>query len=521
MNDFDILKGDVPLLKLSMNTDSIKDILTFLHSETDRNTRDIGFLSGKITEILKYQRLKDLEKEVHSLKNETENKISKFDEEFSDFLLKFDEKADTLQKQIDKNNVQLHQELNNRLSKFEKTYEPLLLVTTRIQNLSERLDKFLSSGDELSKLQCIININNRIDDLEKLIKSMNNRMNDRENEINERFEAFSIKMSNITDEINSKQESITQEINAIKEKIAEEDQSKENNDSGKGKNGKGSSKKSPRSRQAGGSDKNKQPGSARSKKGKNGEEQDVIRTRDLDENNIDFDTAENLRVIVSGRKRQLNPGDLHVETGNKPEEEYEEETNDYEEDADDLQDIKLQVNTHEIKLQNIDMIIKNIKEQTNDCVTKLRKELEEVKEDNSRLYNEAAEAMSARLNRAEQEINIVTKHIREEEDETAIGQQSCRCMVCGRKTNTARSSSSAELAYLQELCTPHGPTSPSGPGAKVTLMIGEKSASTSRTSRPTSVNSSRSTSRVIKRKTTQVPASAKTIPPKLNFSSLQ
>ena len=532
MADFDILNDQIPLLRLTTNTDNMQEILFHLYTDTENNTKTISVLNDKVSMLLKYERTKALEKRVTELEDTLINQMTKLNSDYEDFMAKVAQNFEAMQKKMDQNSLQIHQEINQRFSKMERKFEPLLLLDNRITNLTERLERFLDGGDEIAKMKSFIDLQDRVSKLEKYFEELELKMRERDDEMNTKFETFSNKLDEANELIKQQKDIIDNNISSIGRLSPQKTAGNAENEPNSAKEQSTPNSSRYKFPQLSGRKKRSSVTSfdpEATKAASEAKERGLLTPLNLTE----IDSLGSMDVVVSsrnstqpssrvpsvpgtpktGRKHYLkdeNGNDVEVssseyyddeEDNNEPvkeravistEEKKEEEENyeEEEETGDDgkkkksIKEMRKQLSEHEVKIKQIGELLKKLGTNTVSELKKLQEAYDLLKDETDQKVNEAYDTVNGRISRAEEGINIVSK-ILQDDDDTAIGQQSCRCLVCGRKTHTAKGSTVSDLQHLTELCSARIPSGKekSGPGAKVTLLIGEKGSNIPQTSR--------------------------------------
>ena len=530
MSYFDILNDQIPLLKLTTNTENIQEILIHLYTDEENNSKAISLLDEKVSQLMKYERTKALEERVTELENTLINQISKLNSDNEDFMTKVTQNFEALQRKIDQNSLEIHQEINERFSKMEKRFEPLLLLENRVTNLTERLERFLEGGDEISKMKSFIDLQERVSKLEKYFEELELKLFQRDEELNNKIGGFNSKLDEANAHIKEQQDLLDNKLTVLNRQLPPQLPGKEGEDQNSARQSTPNSSRYKFPQLSG--RKKRSSVTSFDPEAMKAANENSVKDRGLTPLNLnEVNSLGSMDVIVSsrnsssrlssvpvspkttGRKHYLkdeNGNDVEVssseyyedeednheeikvisrEPGKGHEEEYEEEENNENNENNghekkSLKDMRKQLSDHETKIKQIGMLLQKLGTNTMSELKKLQENMDTLKDETDQKVNETYDNVNGRISKAEEGINIVSK-ILQDDDDTAIGQQSCRCLVCGRKTHTAKQSTVSDLQHLTELCSARIPTGKekASPGAKVTLLIGERNSSVPQTSR--------------------------------------
>lgn len=177
------------LVRLSVNVDSVRDILTFLNDEVANHSKDIANIKNLLSNLVSVKRFNELEMMVTDL---SDNYYKKFDElypNYTNIMKEIDERFDMFQKQMGSTISGVYQELSTRIGKIEKTIEPMITMQSKLNNYVDKLDKLLSDSGDLNSFRSIIDLNRRVTALEQAFNQRNNEQDELFQRLRELLEA--------------------------------------------------------------------------------------------------------------------------------------------------------------------------------------------------------------------------------------------------------------------------------------------------------------------------------------------
>ncbi|EAX92666.1 hypothetical protein TVAG_317240 [Trichomonas vaginalis G3] len=219
-----------PLLRLSVNMDNVRDLLTFLNDEVAQHAKDIQNIKNLLANMVTVKQFNELERMVTDI---NDNVYQKFDElypAYSDLSKEVENKIKTMQNQYDSGTAGIYQELSTKINKIQDNVDPLLSMQSKLNNYIEKMDSFLSSSGDFSKMKSIIDINNRLVSLER--GSRERDESDREYRIyvDERFDRLELNINTISNSLNNMNSNINSAFKEQDDKETQTHQEKEPND---------------------------------------------------------------------------------------------------------------------------------------------------------------------------------------------------------------------------------------------------------------------------------------------------